>query len=211
MVFKRKSPVSALLLALAACNVSALPTATDQVARALITSPPDLKDRAVLESRLNLDPASFVGSVLSGLGSDVSSFVASGVPQYFQNLPVGDDVQKELGLSDKDLDALPTQVLNLPSYANWTSQGWNMRVHGNVYKLPNVSQSKIDDLANVFLIDVDIDQLSPTEQANARNLTRSIFVVQQADKEVIMDFVPDVTVRPNASGGVINAVCLAHQ
>jgi len=203
MILKRNRPIAALLLAFAACSVSALPSPTDHVARALITAPPDLKDGAIFDSIM--DPASFVGSVLSGLGSDVSSFVASGVPQYFQDLPVGNDVQKELGLSDGDLDALPTQVLNLPSYANWTSQGWNMRVHGNVYKLPNVSQSKIDDLANVFLIDVDIDQLSPTEQANARNLTRSIFVVQQPDKEVIMDFVPDVTVRPNASGGVINA------
>ncbi|KAH7040659.1 uncharacterized protein B0I36DRAFT_344364 [Microdochium trichocladiopsis] len=200
-----KNIAAALLLALAAHGAVALPTATDDAALALITAPPDLKDRAVLDRRLNLDPGSFIGSVLSGLGSDVSSFVASGVPQYFQNLPVGDDVKSKLGISDQDLEAIPTQVLNLPSYANWTDQGWNMRVHGNVYKLPNVSQSKIDDLANVFLIDVDIDQLSPSEQAEARNVTRSIFVVQQGDEQVTMDFVTDVSVRPDASGGVINA------
>ncbi|KXJ97388.1 hypothetical protein Micbo1qcDRAFT_230056 [Microdochium bolleyi] len=196
---------AAALLLLAAHNALALPTATDAAVRALITAPPDLKDRAVLEGRLDLNPGSFIGSVLSGLGSDVSSYVASGVPQYFQDFPVGNDVKSKLGLSDKDLEALPTQVLNLPSYANWTEQGWNMRVHGNVYKLPNVSQSKIDELANVFLIDVDIDQLNQTEQAQARNVTRSIFVVQQEKKQVTVDFLNDVSVRANASGGVVNA------
>ena len=57
---------------------------------------------------------SYVGSVLSGLGSGVSSFVASGIPMYFQDLPVGDGVKKSLGLSDSDLAAKPTQVLNIP-------------------------------------------------------------------------------------------------
>lgn len=64
----------------------------------------------------------------------------------------------------------------------------------------------MDDLANVFLIDTDVDSL-PTDQADqARNLTREIFVVQQKDVNVTINFVNDVSVEPDASGGVINAV-----
>lgn len=80
-----------------------------------------------------------------------------------------------------------------------------------MYKIPDVSQKKIDDLADVFLIGVDIDGLSPTEQAQARNVTKSIFVVQQDDVSVAIDFVNDVTVRPNASGGAVNAQGGAQQ
>lgn len=99
-----------------------------------------------------------------------------------------------------------TRSVLFRAYANWTEEGWNVRVHGNVYKQPDISQKKLDDLANVFLIDVDIDELSEPEQKQARNLTASIFVVQQGDLNVTIDFENDVDVRPNASGGVVNAV-----
>lgn len=94
------------------------------------------------------------------------------------------------------------------AYANWTDDGWNVRVHGNVYKLPDIEQDKVDDLANVFLVDTDIEDLPEDQQAQARNVTRSIFVVQQDDEEVTIDFVSDVNVDRNASGGAIDAVRL---
>lgn len=115
---------------------------------------------------------------------------SAGVPGWFENLPTGTNVMSSLGINDDDLAAIPTSVLNLPPYANWTDQGWNVRFHGNVYKLPNISQSKIDDLANVFLIDTSVDKLPADEQANARNLTRSIFVVQQGNVNVTMSLEP---------------------
>jgi hypothetical protein len=65
-----------------------------------------------------------------------------------------------------------------------------MRFHGNVYKFPDISQSKIDDLANVFLIGTSVSQLPPDQQANARNLTRSIYIVQQAHQNVSMHLEP---------------------
>lgn len=99
-------------------------------------------------------------------------------------------MKSRLGINDRDLDAVPTQVLNIPPYANWTDSGWNVRFHGNVYKTPNISQERIDDLANIFLIDVDIKDLPPDQQAQARNLTRSIFVVQQEDQNVTMALEP---------------------
>lgn len=89
-------------------------------------------------------------------------------------------------------------------YANWTSNGWNVRVHGNVYKIPNVSQEKVDDLANVFLIDTSVDKLNDSSKAQARNLTKSIFVVQQGDESVTVDFVPNFS-EANG-GGVVSAV-----
>lgn len=55
-----------------------------------------------------------VGSILSDLGSAIPSYVASGVPNFFQDFPVGADVQKSLGLQDSEVAALPTQVLNIP-------------------------------------------------------------------------------------------------
>ncbi|KAK8107336.1 Phosphatidate phosphatase APP1 [Apiospora kogelbergensis] len=150
-------------------------------------------------------PDTYVKSLIDGLGSDVSSYVASGVPQFFQDFPTGDKVKKSLGIDDDGLKAVPTSVLNLPSYANWTDEGWNLRVHGNVYKLPNASQDKIDELANVFLIGTEMKKLAPNEQDQARNVTRSIYVVQQAHENVTVHFENDVSVEPDASGGVINA------
>lgn len=125
-----------------------------------------------------------IGSVLSGLGSDIPSEVASGVPDFFEDLPIGDSVQSSLGIDDDQVAALPTQVLNLDPYANWTSEGWNIRFHGNVYKQPNTSEEKLNDLANIFLVGTDIEDLPEEQQKNARNLTASIFVLQQGDVEV---------------------------
>ncbi|KAM4059164.1 hypothetical protein HRG_007970 [Hirsutella rhossiliensis] len=135
----------------------------------------------------------------------MSSFLDSGILNFPTGFPVGSDVEKSAGVSKTDLDARPTQVLNLPAYGNWTNRGWNVRAHGNVYKVPDIAQSRVDHLANGFLIGTDVDELQKSEQAQARNLTRSIFVVQQRDTSVTLDFVSDVTVKPNVSGGVINA------
>jgi phosphatidate phosphatase APP1 len=113
-----------------------------------------------------------------------------GIPGWFEGLPTGTQVMSSLGIHDSDLAAKPTEVLNVPPYANWTDQGWNVRFHGNVYKIPDISQSKIDDLANVFLIDTSVDKLPDDQKANARNLTRSIFIVQQGNVNVSISLEP---------------------
>jgi hypothetical protein len=174
----------------------------------MITPAPALSPRyrqVLAERDIFSDADSYVHSIITGFGSDVSSYIASGVPQFFQDLPTGTQVQSSLGISDADLAALPTQVLNVPAYANWTEEGWNVRVHGNVYKMPNISESKVDDLANVFLIGVAIKDLPADQQAQARNLTREIFVVQQRYVNVTVSFVNDVAVQPETDSGAINA------
>lgn len=168
----------------------------------MITPAPVLKPRQ-LERRVDL--TSYLGSVFSSLGSDVSSFVASGVPQFFNDLPTGTAVQSSLGISSSDLAASPTQALNVPPYANWTDEGWSVRVHGNIYKQPNISTEKLNDLANVFLIDVDITDLPQDQQNQARNLTSEIFIVQQDNEQVIVDFVQNVAINSSTDSGAINA------
>lgn len=60
------------------------------------------------------DLAGDVNSVLGSLGSNIPKYVASGVPNFFQDFPTGGDVQRSLGLDDSQVSALPTQVLNIP-------------------------------------------------------------------------------------------------
>lgn len=176
----------------------AVTSLAEPIPHPMITPAPVLKDR-------DFDPGKYINSLISNIGSGVSSYVISGVPQFFQDFPTGDSVESSLGIDDSALAAKPTQVLNIPGYGNWTNEGWNVRVHGNVYKVPDIPQDKVDGLANKFLIDVDIKDLPPDQQAQARNLTRSIFVVQQEDMNVTINFENDVSVQPDASGGVINA------
>ncbi|KAL8685724.1 MAG: hypothetical protein Q9224_005700 [Gallowayella concinna] len=145
-------------------------------------------------------------SILSDLGSAIPSYVASGVPNFFQDFPVGKDVRKELGVTDEQVDALPTSVLNIPGYGNWTDQGWNLRFHGNVYKQPQTSEEKLNDLANIFLIDTSIEKLPPDQAAQARNLTASIFVLQQDDERVVFDLKPAPTAGASGEQGGGGAV-----
>ncbi|TLD04835.1 uncharacterized protein PgNI_09594 [Pyricularia grisea] len=143
-----------------------------------------------------------VNSIFSGLGSSIPSYVASGVPNFFQDFPTGDKVQSSLGIDDNQVRALPTQVLNIPPYGNWSNNAWNIRFRGNVYKQPNTSREKLDDLANIFLIGVDIKDLPPSEQDQARNLTASIFILQQSHQNVSMDIKPAPSV--GSDGGAAN-------
>ncbi|RYP44091.1 hypothetical protein DL768_009415 [Monosporascus sp. mg162] len=131
--------------------------------------------------------------------------IIDGIGRLLSDLPVGSAVQHRLDLSDDDLAALPTQVLNIPGYANWTDEGWNVRIHGNVYKQPDTPPESLDALANEFLIGVDISNLTKEQQVQARNVTASIYVVQQADQSVTINFENDVAVQPNAGTSIINA------
>lgn len=73
------------------------PTKTDKVRRGIIS-----------------DIGNDIGGVLSELGSNIPSYVASGVPNFFQDFPTGDKVKSSLGINDDQIEALPTQVLNIP-------------------------------------------------------------------------------------------------
>ncbi|KAL2059066.1 hypothetical protein ABVK25_000358 [Lepraria finkii] len=152
------------------------------------------------------DVAGDVNSVLGSLGSDIPSYVASGVPNFFQDFPTGANVQSSLGLDDAQVSALPTQVLNIPGYGNWTDQGWNLRFHGNVYKQPNISESKLDDLANGFLVGTSIQALPPSQASQARNLTAEIYILQQSNQNVTFSIAPAPTAGASGEQGGGGAV-----
>lgn len=175
-------------------------------AHPMITPAPVLTPRDLERLERRIDPASYVNSVFKSLGSGVSSFIASGVPQFFNELPTGTAVESSLGIKSSDLDASPTQALMVPPYANWTDQGWNVRIHGNIFKQPNISTDKLNDLANVFLIDEDVEDLPQDQADQARNLTSEIYVVQQDNEQVIVDFVDNAVVNPGSDSGAVGAV-----
>lgn len=178
-----------------AVHAAALPEPTAVPAKVeVLISPVSVHPQRLDERDIISDIIGGADSVLQSLGAvlgtDLPSSVISGIPEYFQDLPTGSQVLSRLGISNEGLNAQPTEVLNIPPYANWTDRGWNIRFHGNVYKQPKLSQDKVDDLANIFLIDTDIKDLQPDQQAQARNLTRSIFIVQQGDENVTMHLEP---------------------
>lgn len=76
------------------------PTKTYKARRDILD---DLKDKADKD----------ISDILSQLGN-IPSYVASGVPNFFQDFPTKDKVQSQLGLDDDQVAALPTQVLNVP-------------------------------------------------------------------------------------------------
>lgn len=65
---------------------------------------------------------------------------------------------------------------------------------------------KLNDLANIFLIGTDIEDLPASQQDQARNLTAEIFVVQQSSQKVIMELTPagsaGASGESNGGGGV---------
>lgn len=216
-----KAPQHALLLAAAFQAVDAVaipdPTAVPArvEARAPITTPAPVvfvgDHSYVLDKRNLLDDIkngvnSIAASWGSVLGTDLPSYFTEGIPGYFQDLPTGSQVMSSLGISDDDIKASPTEVLNIPPYANWTDKGWNVRFHGNVYKMPNISQSKIDDLANIFLIGVKLEDLPQTQQDQARNLTKEIFIVQQGDQNVTLHLEPARSQGGDGEPGGSNAI-----
>ncbi|KAF7294476.1 MFS domain-containing protein [Mycena kentingensis (nom. inval.)] len=192
-----------LLLALLLVGVSASPLLPGPTPAPARVRAPDAQPTVFAPRDISDDIDGAIHDALSFLGSDVPSYVASGVPNFFQDLPTGDAVKSKLGLSDDQVAALPTQVLNIPSYANWTNNGWSLLVHGNVYKQPEIAQDELDDLANVFLIDTSVSELPENEAKNARNLTAEIFVLQQGDVNVTLslDGVQTETIGPTTDQG----------
>lgn len=92
------------------------PAAVEQE-RPLITPSPVLWDATkTYKGRRDIlsDLKGDINSILSDLGSGIPSYVASGVPNFFQDFPTGDKVQSSLGLDSNQVAALPTQVLNIP-------------------------------------------------------------------------------------------------
>ncbi|EIM86547.1 uncharacterized protein STEHIDRAFT_57917 [Stereum hirsutum FP-91666 SS1] len=139
------------------------------------------RDLSGIISSITAIPAA-VTSYLGALPSDV----ANGILPAYTGLPTADDIKAKYNLTDEQIDAEPLQVLNVPGYANWTSNGWQLRMHGTAYKQPPLSDSQIDDAAKPFLPNLNTSSLNSSELAESRNLTASLLVIPQSG--VTLDF-----------------------
>ncbi|KAI9054485.1 hypothetical protein LZ554_001643 [Drepanopeziza brunnea f. sp. 'monogermtubi'] len=151
-----------------------------------------------VQERDLLDSIKGAGSYFSRLGAR-PAYIESGVPQLFQDLPA--DRAASAGVSQEALDAAPIQVLNIPGYGNFTEKGWNLRFRGNVFKQPKIPDYKLNELANFFLIGTDVRSLPADQQAQARNLTAAIFIVQQGGRTVSFNVEPAPSVDGTPGGG----------
>ena len=55
-----------------------------------------------------------ITSTFNGIRSTLSSYVMSAVPQIWHDLPIGEEVERLLGIGEEDLVSRPIEVLNLP-------------------------------------------------------------------------------------------------
>ncbi|KAF1916404.1 hypothetical protein BDU57DRAFT_548122 [Ampelomyces quisqualis] len=171
-------------------NLDAWPSVITRAA-----TPFDSRHGYLLKKNIMDDIKSRIHGAVHSLDKDITG--------WFDKIPLGTGVLSKLGIGD-ELAAKPIEVLNIPPYANWTDRGWNVRFRGNVHKFPDISQEKIDDLANDFLIGTEVSKLDAEGQAQARNLTRSIYVVGQPRQNVSMTLEPVSMQGDNtntASGG----------
>jgi hypothetical protein len=84
--------------------------------------------------------------------------------------PSLDDIKKKLDISDSDAEKIPPSAILIPSYANHTDQGWNMRFYGLIYRQANTSSSDLASLIN----GLKTDNLNSTEQSLLQNRTQEL-------------------------------------
>lgn len=113
--------------------------------------------------------ASGVSSVASSAEGAFSSVFASAV----LSVPAPSAVESALGIDNSTLNSEPVSALLVPSYSNFTSQGWNVRFNAFAYKLPeNISDS---GLSKIFdLLGIDNSTLNATEQMLLTNRTTDL-------------------------------------
>jgi hypothetical protein len=112
----RKSIHFLVLALLPAALAAPAPAPIQLVAHPMITARASLTDRTPtrVQQRDIVSSIEGLGSYLSSVLGTFPSYVASGVPNFFQDFPTGTAVESSLGISSSDLAATPTQVLNIP-------------------------------------------------------------------------------------------------
>lgn len=127
-----------------------------------------------------VDRRQFTGvpaSVTSIFGSAIPSDAAGGILPAWLTMPSDDQIKEQLGLNDTAIAQLPVQVMNIPGYANWTQNGWNVRIHGNVYRNPPATADQLDQAAKVFVPDLDESGFTDANRAMARNVTAQLITL----------------------------------
>ncbi|KAK2732522.1 hypothetical protein FQN55_004059 [Onygenales sp. PD_40] len=125
----------------------------------------------------------FVKSRFSLLGQKGSLSMENRLPDIFQILPSAEEVIRSFNETGV-MPQVPTEVLTISGYGNWTDEGWNVRFRGTVYKQPNISQLMLHALASLFLLGTPVTKLAAANYAHVVNMTRSVFVLKQSHTKV---------------------------
>lgn len=110
----RKTALLALVpavMAIPAAAPGAAPTVYRRVAAPVAqpTGIADIERRDIID-----DVETYVGGLVSGVETKIKGWVNSGILDFPTGFPTGDEVKKSAGVDDDDLEAQPTQVLNIP-------------------------------------------------------------------------------------------------
>lgn len=163
------------------------------------TTPPNVR----LQERGVVDDLSKIFSEATVAPADVTKWVAAlpsdiagGILPQFENLPDSDAIKKQLQLNDDQINALPVNILNIPSYGNFSDQ-WHVRVHGQAYRQPPATDAQLDEASKAFLPDLDVSTLNATELAESRNMTASLMAIPVEGVQLAFSFVLDGQVIQN--------------
>ncbi|TFY74755.1 hypothetical protein EWM64_g9258 [Hericium alpestre] len=114
-------------------------------------------------------PVPQAASSVESLFSSITGAVASALPTVVGDWPTLSDIETALHINNStDLSNISTSALLIPSYANLTSDGWNVRFYGLAYKLPNVSTDDLDSIID----GLSTNNLNSTQQQLLQNRTQ---------------------------------------
>jgi len=156
--------------------------------------PYDTGDVKINTERSTLSRRDLLTDITNSLPSSLRDDVTQGVYQnWWAGIPQDEAaIRKAFGVDNLDRLNAPVEFLNIPGYANYTSntQTWNLRVRGQLHTQPYfvLPRNTQDSLAEAFVPDVNWNQLSPNEQDNARNLTGALFSVPKSGEQLRFHF-----------------------
>ena len=174
---------SFILISLALCGVYAVPAPTAiPVARPLgrrqVISSLTSKAGAEISSATQA-AGSAVSSATAVVASDFSSITAAAasqlsslLPSAILSIPGPAAVGSALGINDASIANKTPSVLIVPSYSNFTGQGWNVRFNAFVYKLPNLTIEQVTKAAS--LLGLSNSTLNDTERTLLTNRTTDL-------------------------------------
>ncbi|KAG8969564.1 hypothetical protein FRC03_002003 [Tulasnella sp. 419] len=87
-------------------------------------------------------------------------------------------IKSFLGFEDVER---PLEIMTIPGYANWTSKGWNLRVHGRVYRNLPFTEDRLDDVASAMIPGFSRHNWTVDMRDSARNSTLALLSDPEKD------------------------------
>ena len=97
------------------------------------------------------------------------------------------------------------------TYGNWTEDGWNVRIHGNIYKTPEIPFEKLDELSRRYIISMQVlDHVTEDQYARARDIVKDIYIIPQAYKPVKVGFQNANVLNPDPGRYSVDEIMAKH-